>query len=95
MSVVLLFPYPHIDTGHWPCLDAPPGELAVSVVDKLGLLLGQRVDAVAERQQRPAEWPIRDEHCGHVTSCPPITAHLLMWAPSFRRMPAFWIDASC
>ena len=81
--------------GHWPCLDAPPGELAVSVVDKLGLLLGQRVDAVAERQQRPAEWPIRDEHCGHVTSCPPITAHLLMWAPSFRRMPAFWRDASC
>ena len=57
MSVVLLFLYSRLtNTDHWQCLDDPPGELAVSVVDKLGLLLCQRVDAVAERQQRPAEW---------------------------------------
>ena len=56
MSVVLLFLYSRLtNTDHWQCLDDPPGELAVSVVDKLGLLLCQRVDAVAERQQRPAE----------------------------------------
>ena len=35
----------------------------------------------------PAVWPIRGEHCGHVTSCPPITAHLTRaaWRWSRRR----------